>query len=167
MDTDEVELLLTFDQASHVYREEFVLSHAACYRLTMRDTAGEGLGNGFFQVKDSNNQIVFRGGNSGYDFTYEIAGELHCDGFVAIEEDNHTEGSETFCVTPNPTTGIVNLNLGKGQWHIQVFDIMGRKVVEQQGEGFSSLDLSQQQKGLYLLKARNDIQEYNTIIVVQ
>lgn len=86
MDTDEVEYNFIFDEPSHVYREEFVLSHAACYRLTARDAAGEGMGTGFFQVKDSNNQTVFRGGNSGYEFTYETATELHSDGSVGIEE---------------------------------------------------------------------------------
>jgi hypothetical protein len=165
MDTDEVEYSFTFDEPSHVYREEFVLMHAACYRLMVRDAAGEGMGAGFFQVKDSNNQTVFRGGNSGYEFTYEMSTELHCDGFVAVGED--ATGSVAFCVTPNPTSGVINLNLGKGQWQIQVFDIMGRKVMEQQCEGQSSLDLGQQQTGLYLLKARNETQEYSTKIIVR
>ena len=125
------------------------------------------MGNGFFQVKDSENHIVFRGGGSGYGFTYETATELHSDGFVAVEEDGPLAGSETFNVTPNPTSDFVNLNLGKGQWQIQVFDITGRKVMEQQCEGHSSLDFSQQQKGLYMLKARNDSQEFNTKILVR
>jgi hypothetical protein len=164
MDTDEVEYNFTFDEPSHVYRIDFVLSHAACYRLTARDVTGEGMGNGFFQVKDSENHVVFRGGNSGYEFTYETATELHSDGSVSVEENGPATG---FSVTPNPTSDIVNINLGKGQWHIQVFDIMGRKVMEQNCEGQSSLDFSHQQKGLYMLKARNDAQEYNTKIVVR
>ena len=116
-------------------------------------------------MKDSNTQTVFRGGNSGYEFTYEMSTELHCDGFVAVGED--ATGSVAFCVTPNPTSGVINLNLGKGQWQIQVFDIMGRKVMEQQCEGQSSLDLGQQQTGLYLLKARNETQEYSAKIIVR
>ena len=101
MDTGEVELYLTFDQSNHVYREDFVLSQAACYRLTMLDAAGEGLGSGFFQVKDSNNQVVFRGGISGYAFTYDIATELQCDGFVSVEEAEQPDACEVQKVVEN------------------------------------------------------------------
>ena len=60
-------------------------------------------------------------------------------------------------------------------WHVsvcflkclQVFDITGRKVEEHHCEGQSSIDLSQQQRGLYLLKAQNGTEEYNTKIVVR
>ena len=164
MDTGEVEHYFTFTQANHVYKEDIVLAHGACYRLTIGDAAGEGMGTGFFQLKDSNNTIVFKGGTSGCEFTYELATELHCNGVVAVEENNDVA---SFSVVPNPTSGIVNLSLGKGLWQVQVFDITGRKVMEQQCETQSTLDLSQQPKGLYLLKAQNGTEEYNTKIVVR
>ena len=167
METEEVEFYFTFDQPNHVYRENIVLPHGACYRLTMRDAAGEGMGNGFFQVKNSSGTIVFNGGNSGSEFTYELATELLCDGYVAVEENDASSASEALKVYPNPTTGMVNLNLGKGKWQVQVYDITGRKVMERQCEGQSNFDLSQQQKGLYLLKAQNGTEEYNTKIVVR
>ena len=90
-------------------------------------------------------------------------GVLHCDGYVAVEED----GLAAVCVSPNPTTGIVNLNLGKGQWHIQVFDITGRKVLEQHSESQATFDISGQPKGLYFLKAQNGFEEVNTKIVLR
>ena len=163
MDTEEVLYYFTYEQANHVYRENVVLPHEACYRLTVYDAAGEGMGGGFFQVKDSNGTVVFNGGNSSGRFTYELATELRCDGYVVVEED----GSGTVCVSPNPTTGIVNLNLGKGQWHIQVFDITGRKVLEQHSESQATFDISGQPKGLYFLKAQNGFEEVNTKIVLR
>lgn len=165
MNTEEVLYYFTFEQANHVYKEDLLLSNGGCYRLTVFDTAGEGMGGGFFQVKDSNGTVVFRGGNSGGKFTYELATELHCDGYVAVEEN--VSSAETLKVYPNPTTGIVNLNLGKGSWQVQVFDITGRKVMELQCESGSSIDLSRQQQGLYLLKAQNGTEEYNTKIVLR
>ena len=165
MDTEEVLYYFTFEQANHVYKEDLVLSNGGCYRLTVFDTAGEGMGGGFFQVKDSNGTIVFKGGNSAGRFTYELATELNCDGYVAVEEN--TSSAETLKVYPNPTTGVVNLNLGKGSWQVQVFDITGRKVMELQCESRSSIDLSRQQQGLYLLKAQNGTEEYSTRIVVR
>ena len=167
MDTGEVLYYFTYEQSNHVYKEDLLLPHEACYRFTVYDAAGEGMGGGFFQVKDSNGTVVFKGGNSAGRFTYELATELQCDGFVDVEENSSSTVLEAICVAPNPTTGIVNLNLGKGEWHIQVFDITGRKVMEHQCEGSSSLDLSQQQKGLYLLKAQNGTEEYNTKIVLR
>ena len=166
MDTGEVLYYFTFDQANHTYKEDLVLPEAACYRLTMSDAAGEGMGSGFFQIKDSNtNTVVFRGGNTIGAFTYELATELYCNGYVAVEE--HDTATTIFNVAPNPTTGLIKLNLGEGQWQVQVYDITGRKVVEHQCEGQSSIDLSQQQRGLYLLKAQNGTEEYNTKIVVR
>ncbi len=167
MDTGEVLYYFTYEQSNHVYKEDLLLPHEACYRFTVYDAAGEGMGGGFFQVKDSNGTVVFKGGNSAGRFTYELATELQCDGFVDVEENSSSAVLEAICVAPNPTTGIVNLDLGKGEWHIQMFDITGRKVMEHQCEGSSSLDLSQQQKGLYLLKAQNGTEEYNTIIVLR
>ena len=167
MDTGEVLYYFTYEQSNHVYKEDLLLPHEACYRFTVYDAAGEGMGGGFFQVKDSNGTVVFKGGNSAGRFTYELATELQCDGFVDVEENSSSAVLEAICVAPNPTTGIVNLDLGKGEWHIQMFDITGRKVMEHQCEGSSSLDLSQQQKGLYLLNAQNGTEEYNTKIVLR
>jgi len=167
METEEVLYRFTYEQANHVYKENLVLPHATCYRLTIYDAAGEGMGGGFFQVKDSNNTVVFKGGNAAGKFTYELATELYCDGFVAVEENVPSTGSTTYSVGPNPTTGIVNLNLGKGLWQVQVYDITGRKVMEQQCESQTSLDLSRQKNGLYLLKAQNGIEEFNTKIIVR
>lgn len=167
MDTGEVLYYFTYEQSNHVYKKDLLLPHEACYRFTVYDAAGEGMGGGFFQVKDSNGTVVFKGGNSAGRFTYELATELQCDGFVDVEENSSSAVLEAICVAPNPTTGIVNLDLGKGEWHIQMFDITGRKVMEHQCEGSSSLDLSQQQKGLYLLKAQNGTEEYNTKIVLR
>lgn len=167
MDTEEVEFYYVFDRVGHVYTEEIVLPHGACYRLTVRDAAGEGMGTGFFQVKDSNGTVVFKGGRTGGKFTYELATELHCDGSVGVKENESSTAPEILKVYPNPTTDVVNLNLGMGQWQVQVYDITGRKVMQCQCEGQSSIDFSRQQKGLYLLKAQNGTEEFNTKIVLR
>lgn len=167
MDSGEIAYFFTYEQANHVYKEDLVLPDGACYRLTVRDAAGEGMGSGFFQVKDSNNTVVFKGGSSIGRFTYELATELHCDGYVSMDENGPSTGSGAFMVYPNPTTGIVNVNLGKGYWQVQVYDVTGRKVMEQQCEAQATFDFSQQQKGLYLLKAQNGVDEFNTKIVVR
>ena len=70
-------------------------------------------------------------------------------------------------VYPNPSNGSFSLNLGKGQWGVAVYDIMGRKVYESRMEGRSALDLGQCQKGLYFLKVTGDGKTLTTKIMIQ
>ena len=153
----------TFDQANHVYSEDITLLNAGCYRIRVRDIAGEGMGSGYFQFKDANNNVVFKGGGQVEPFAYELSSELSCDGTLSVEE---TE-KELPLVYPNPSEGLFYLNLGKGNWQVQVYDITGRKVLESQNEGMGSVDLSGRRSGMYFLKATNGTQEINTKIVVR
>lgn len=153
----------TFDQANHVYSEDITLLNAGCYRIRVRDIAGEGMGSGYFQFKDANNNVVFKGGGQVEPFTYELSSELSCDGTLSVEE---TE-KELPLVYPNPSEGLFYLNLGKGNWQVQVYDITGRKVLESQNDGMGSVDLSGRQSGMYFLKATNGTQEINTKIVIR
>ena len=70
-------------------------------------------------------------------------------------------------VYPNPSNGSFNLNLGAGQWNVQVFDITGRKVYESHMDGRSAIDLGQCQKGIYFLKAKNETRALTTKILIQ
>ena len=153
----------TFDQANHVYSEDITLLNAGCYRIRVRDIAGEGMGSGYFQFKDANNNVVFKGGGQVEPFTYELSSELSCDGTLSVEE---TE-KELPLVYPNPSEGLFYLNVGKGNWQVQVYDITGRKVLESQNDGMGSVDLSGRRSGMYFLKAMNGTQEINTKIVVR
>ena len=153
----------TFDQANHVYSEDITLLNAGCYRIRVRDIAGEGMGSGYFQFKDANNNVVFKGGGQVEPFAYELSSELSCDGTLSVEE---TE-KELPLVYPNPSEGLFYLNLGKGNWQVQVYDITGRKVLESQNDGIGSVDLSDRRSGMYFLKATNGTKEINTKIVVR
>ena len=153
----------TFDQANHVYSEDITLLNAGCYRIRVRDIAGEGMGSGYFQFKDANNNVVFKGGGQVEPFTYELSSELSCDGTLSVEE---TE-KELPLVYPNPSEGLFYLNLGTGNWQVQVYDITGRKVLESQNDGIGSVDLSGRRSGMYFLKATNGTQEINTKIVIR
>ena len=155
--------LYNFDQANHVYTDDIVLMNAGCYRIRVRDIAGEGMGNGFFQFKDSNNQIVMKGGGSAGHFTYELSSEVLCDGTLSINDAEEALP----VVYPNPSQGLFNLNLVEGNWQVQVYDITGRKVLESQNDGKGSVDLNGYQSGMYFLKATNGAQEINTKIVVR
>ncbi len=83
-------------------------------------------------------------------------------GITAVEESE----SHVF-VYPNPSNGTFNLNLGAGQWDVEVYDIMGRKVYENQCDGRSTLDLEQCPKGVYFLKAMGENKGMTAKVVVQ
>ncbi len=83
-------------------------------------------------------------------------------GISAVEES----ASHVF-VYPNPSNGTLNLNLGEGQWDIEVYDITGRKVYENCMEGRSVLDLGECHKGIYFLKATDESRSLTTKIMVQ
>ena len=153
----------TFEQANHVYSQDITLLNAGCYRIRVRDIDGEGMGSGFFQFKDSNNQLIFKGGGSAGHFTYELASEVQCDGTLSVKETEKVEAM----AYPNPSQGLFNLNLGKGTWQVQVFDITGRKVVESQNDGMGSINLRGHQSGMYFLKATDGTKEINTKILVR
>ena len=79
---------------------------------------------------------------------------------------NEMESGKDF-VYPNPSNGSFNLNLGKGQWDVEVYDITGRKIYENRMEGRSVLDLGSCQKGIYFLKATGESQSLTTKVVIR
>ena len=79
---------------------------------------------------------------------------------------NELESGSTL-VYPNPSKGTFNLNLGTGQWNVEVYDISGRKVYENRMDGRSVLDLGKCQKGLYFMKASSESRSLTTKVVIR
>ena len=77
------------------------------------------------------------------------------------------ESESNVMVYPNPSNGTFNLNLGEGQWNVEVYDITGRKVYENRMDGHSVLDLGKCRKGVYFLKAMGDSRGVTAEIMVQ
>ena len=163
IENDEVVYALTFDQANHVYTEDIELLNGGCYRMSVRDSHGEGMGNGYFQFKDASNRVIMKGGGSYGPFTYEMSSEVSCDGTLSVDEPTAT----IFKVYPNPSSGLFYVDLGEGQWQVQVYDLMGRKVFENQCDGKASIDLGSCQKGLYFLKAVREGEEVSLKLMLK
>ncbi len=60
-------------------------------------------------------------------------------------------------IFPNPSTGIIYLNTPADNYSVELFNIVGNKLISinKVAAGQSSLDLSSLQNGLYILKATN------------
>lgn len=83
-------------------------------------------------------------------------------GVSAVEESE-----SNVMVYPNPSNGTFNLNLGAGQWDVEVYDITGRKVYENRMDGHSVLDLGKCRKGVYFLKAKGESRGVTAKVMVQ
>lgn len=77
------------------------------------------------------------------------------------------ESESNVMVYPNPSNGTFNLNLGAGQWGVEVYDITGRKVYENRMDGRSVLDLGKCHKGMYFLKAIGESRGVTAKIMIQ
>jgi hypothetical protein len=75
-------------------------------------------------------------------------------------------------VYPNPSNGVVNLNITdfSGNLNIQLFDINGREVYKSNVSDFSiekSIDVSQFQSGIYILKLEGEELSYSEKIILK
>lgn len=157
MESGEVVHSFTFELPKHVYTEEFVLPSASCYRISVLDLAGNGLGSGaIFKFTDASNQTLFNGSSATH-FTDELALEVYGDGSSTWEVPEQEESRVE--IMPNPSDGTFYLNLGEGTWQVTVFDLSGRMVhqVSQFTEGKIALDGCE--SGMYFLMATDGSKE--------
>lgn len=157
MESGEVVQSFTFELPKHVYTEEFVLPSASCYRISVLDLAGNGLGSGaIFKFTDASNQTFFNGSSATH-FTDELALEVYGDGSSTWEVPEQEESRVE--IMPNPSDGTFYLNLGEGTWQVTVFDLSGRMVhqVSQFTEGKIALDGCE--SGMYFLMATDGSKE--------
>ncbi len=92
-------------------------------------------------------------------------------GSKALAVDSHKLTG--FSMYPNPATDQVNLNLRKtgNQVHVMVYDIMGRRVLTKDYEGFSgfqqSINVANLTSGIYFVKITTDGKQATKKLIVQ
>lgn len=78
-------------------------------------------------------------------------------------------------ILPNPNNGIFYLNFNdaeKGNYQLEIIDILGRKVLEEKLDNLTSsysrkFDLSSEKKGIYIVTLKNDIiKEISTKLII-
>jgi hypothetical protein len=79
---------------------------------------------------------------------------------VATTLSNENFDSIIFNVYPNPTKGLINIDLSKGsdsKSKMLITDALGRIVMSQDlAQGNNSIDLSSYQKGVYIINVQSD-----------
>lgn len=88
---------------------------------------------------------------------------------VGVDENESSEYSN-LQINPNPATKFFNIQLSTGSINqIQIFDIAGKLVLEQQGDESLScqLDVSSLANGIYTVKVISDFEIYSEKLIIQ
>ena len=156
METGEVVQTFTFDIPRHTYREEFVLLNAGCYRLSVLDSGGDGLGSGsLFAFQDAEGESFFKGGGAVSHFEYRIDCEVYCDGTLNVPEQT----VDKCVVLPNPSNGAFYLDLDAGLWQVTICDLSGRLIYQNNSYTVGMISIEGCESGMYVLKATNGTKE--------
>lgn len=129
MDTDEVIETLTFAEPNKVYTEEITVPEFGCYRVTFKNSAGNGCGNGFWGIKDTDNKTIVSGSSSTNSFRYAFPIELKYSG-EGVED---VEAVRNVNVYPNPTNSIINVS-AENITKVTVYNGMGQMVYSESNE---------------------------------
>ena len=128
MATGVVLYTFTFEEANTIYQEVINLPEYGCYRVTLYNTAGNGIGDGgFWGVKNKNNQTVISGTHSSNSFRYEFPFEVKYsgEGIESVEIINNVD------IYPNPASDLINVtadNLTK----INIYNSIGQLIYSQE-----------------------------------
>lgn len=123
MDNGEVLYSFEYEEPKTIYNHEMTLPEIGCYRMTIRNTEGNGFGGGFWGVRDSDNTTLMVGTSTDNDFRYEFAFEFD-NKSVNVEE---IESLNDVNIYPNPASSVINVtatNLTK----IKIYNAVGQLI---------------------------------------
>ncbi len=127
MDDGEIVNTFTYDDDNKIYTEEFNLPKEGCYRMTIRNTVGNGFGGGFWGIRDSKGTTLISGSNHDNPFRYELALEISCLGVNVVEIDNNSVD-----VYPNPATSMINV-VADNMKNVSVYNAVGQMIYTEDG----------------------------------
>jgi hypothetical protein len=162
--------------ANTTYRDTIALNQG-CYLFHLEDSDDDGLS--FFANNDGNGNARLKKVGAGNlktfdpDFGKEIKYHFYWETNVVSVDEQSASGIDLL-VFPNPGEGVFNVELNglRGKLLVQVFDMTGRLVWEQERftaeeNGMLSLDLSGQSPGLYSLQVSNGKLKGKSLIGLQ
>jgi len=136
-----------YAEANKTYTENFDLSEDACYRFTIYDAGGNGLAgsNGLYGLKAGSKTLF-----SGNDFKDKESNEFSYENVADVTENQEN----TLSIYPNPSNGFVTVET-EGSNNISVYNIAGQNVYNQQIDETTTLNLSNLEKGTYMIVVSN------------
>lgn len=126
MDTDATYKTITFEEANKVYTEIINLPEVGCYRVIFKNTDGEGVGTGFWGIKDKKNATLIVGSPTENAYRYVLPIEFSVE-TVGV---NETAEVETM-IYPNPATSFINVSANNIS-NVKVYNVSGQMVFSQE-----------------------------------
>ncbi|UPQ80795.1 T9SS type A sorting domain-containing protein [Flavobacterium azooxidireducens] len=117
-----------------------------------------------YKIKLRNNLIIgntfTNQANIFFDFNFPIETNVASTTIQALSVNDFS--SDNFSISPNPTSGNVNINgIDNLQFSVEIYDLTGKLMVKEKQQ--SQIDLSAFQNGIYFIKIRNN--QTNTSVV--
>ncbi len=137
---------------------EFIFPETGCYTLTLNDASGEGLSGGYYFITDSNQDLLWMGG----DFNEVATTEMAYGMVVNVEE---TLISENIKIYPNPVLNKANVEFSLSDdtpMEISLIDLLGKNVKRlfkgtlNRGQHKIQLDASGIAEGIYFVKFQSN-----------
>jgi hypothetical protein len=128
----------------------------ACYTVNLYDAFGDGWGFGSASLDPG--VEIFENGNSVYLRNVgDFGSELNLTSAMKYNETFSVNTFEdyNFSMYPNPSNGVVNFTANES-FSVEMFDINGRKVLQQDINLTDELNLSHLTSGVYLVKVNID-----------
>lgn len=106
------------------------------------------------------------------DFTEPVPGSTPATGSACTLGNDYFQNSNLFKIYPNPTNGMVNININNyiGELQINVYDLNGRQVYNQNVTNFNNtnaIDLESLSTGIYVLKLNGENLNYSEKIIIE
>lgn len=106
------------------------------------------------------------------DFTEPTPGSTPATGSNCTLGNDYFQNSSLFKIYPNPTNGLLNININNyvGELQINVFDLNGRQVYNQNVSDFNNtnaINLESLSAGIYVLKLQGENLNYSEKIILE
>lgn len=128
MNTGDVLHTFTYEEPNTIYQEIINLPEYGCYRVTLYNEAGNGIGDGgFWGVKDKNNKTIISGTPSDNTFRYEFPFEVTYsgEGVESVEIINNVD------IYPNPASDLINVTV-ENLTKINIYNSIGQLIYSQE-----------------------------------
>lgn len=123
MDNGEVTHTFAYEEANKTFQEDIYLPAVGCFRMTIKNTAGNGFGGGFWGVKDSDNKTIITGSSNSNNFRYEFSFEF-TNNSVSV---NEVESLNNINIYPNPASSSINVS-AQNLTNIKVYNAVGQLI---------------------------------------
>lgn len=123
MDNGEITHTFAYEEANKTFQEDIYLPAVGCFRMTIKNTAGNGFGGGFWGVKDSDNKTIITGSSNSNNFRYEFSFEF-TNNAVSV---NEVESLNNINIYPNPASSSINVS-AQNLTNIKVYNAVGQLI---------------------------------------